>query len=90
MLPQIRARHGWSDDELLRFLTTVLANAVSYREQLGPASIARDITDAKFLGLAQESGADYLVTKDNRHLLRLGRYQRTRIVTPAQFLKRLP
>jgi len=51
-----------------------------------PASLPRDVTDVKFLSLAHEADADYLVTKDGRHLLRLKRYRRTRIVTPTQFL----
>jgi predicted nucleic acid-binding protein len=41
----------------------------------------------KFLSLALKSNAQYLVTKDGRHLLRLKVFQNTRIVTPAQFLK---
>jgi predicted nucleic acid-binding protein len=40
----------------------------------------------KFLSLAHEADADYLVTKDGRHLLRLKQYRRTRIVTPTRFL----
>jgi predicted nucleic acid-binding protein len=48
--------------------------------------VPSDITDVKFLSLADEADADYLVTKDGRHLLRLKKYRQTRIVTPAQFL----
>jgi predicted nucleic acid-binding protein len=48
-----------------------------------------DVTDTKFLALAEESGATYLVTQDRRHLLRLKQYGKTQIVTPAQFLKEL-
>jgi predicted nucleic acid-binding protein len=47
------------------------------------------VTDAKFLGLAEEAGANFLVTNDRRHLLRLKRHGRTRIVTPARFLREL-
>jgi predicted nucleic acid-binding protein len=43
----------------------------------------------KFLSLASEANADFLVTKDGRHLLRLKKYRGTRIVTPAQFLREL-
>jgi putative PIN family toxin of toxin-antitoxin system len=90
-LPHIRARHAWSDDETLRFITTLLAAALVY-PGCGrvPASLTRDPTDVKFLTLAAEAGADYLVTNDRRHLLRLGRYRRTRIVTPNKFLRELP
>lgn len=90
LLPDIRAHHGWSDEEILRFLTELPAGAALYSGQATiPANIPRDVTDVKFLALAQESNADYLVTKDGRHLLRLKKYGNTRIVTPAQFLKLL-
>jgi uncharacterized protein len=52
-------------------------------------SLTRDVTDAKFLALAAEISADFLVTRDRRHLLRLRHFQKTRIVTPRQFLKEL-
>ena len=89
-IPKIRARHGWSDDEVLRFLLTLLANAAVYPDErrVSP-SITHDVTDTKFLALAEESGATYLVTQDRRHLLRLKRHGNTRIVTPAEFLKEL-
>jgi predicted nucleic acid-binding protein len=89
-VPHIRARHGLSDDELLEFLASLLVNAVAYPGQVVvPASLPRDPTDAKFLALADESKANYLVTRDCRHLLRLGRFGPTRIVTPGQFLRQL-
>jgi putative PIN family toxin of toxin-antitoxin system len=90
ILPHIRARHGWSDDEILQFITTLLAGAVICPgRRILPASLTRDITDMKFLSLAEESSADFLVTNDRRHLLRLRQHGRTRILTPAKFLKEL-
>jgi putative PIN family toxin of toxin-antitoxin system len=87
LLPEIREIHGWSDDKILRFVMNLPARAAVYSGQaLVPASLARDVTDVKFLSLAHEANADYLVTKDGRHLLRLKNYRKTRIVTPTQFL----
>ncbi len=54
-----------------------------------PASLPRDMTDTKFLGLAAVAHADYLVTNDRRHLLRLEEYEGTRIVAPRGFLNEL-
>jgi putative PIN family toxin of toxin-antitoxin system len=91
LLPEIREIHGWSDDKILRFIMNLPAGAVVYPGQAQvPASLPRDVTDVKFLSLAHEADADCLVTKDGRHLLRLKKYRRTRIVTPAQFLAYLP
>lgn len=87
LLPDIRIAHGWSDDQILRFVMELPVGADVYPGQTHvPASLPRDVTDVKFLSLAHESDADYLVTKDGRHLLRLKKYRRTRIVTPTQFL----
>src|SRR5262245_24353579 len=87
LLPAIRALHGWSDEQILQFVTELPARANMYLGQADvPASLPRDVTDVKLLSLAHESNADYLVTKDSRHLLRLKTYRRTRIVTPHQFL----
>ncbi|HLX62927.1 MAG TPA: hypothetical protein VKX17_16755 [Planctomycetota bacterium] len=51
-----------------------------------PPSLPRDATDSKFLDLALASNAGFLVTNDRRHLLRLKKYGRTRIVTPHKFM----
>jgi predicted nucleic acid-binding protein len=90
-LPRIRARHGLSDDEILEFLASLIVSASQFpgKRKL-PHSLTRDMTDTKFLTLAAESRAEYLVTNDRRHLLPLKRFLKTKIVTPAQFVSRLP
>jgi putative PIN family toxin of toxin-antitoxin system len=47
--------------------------------------ICRDPKDNKFLELAADGQADYLITGD-RDLLTLGSFRKTEILTPAQFL----
>lgn len=89
-LPSIREMHQLSDDEILELIVTLHARA---RFGKGEArlshSLTRDVTDTKFLRLAEETQADYLVTNDRRHLLPLRQYGQTRIVTPARFLREL-
>ena len=87
----VRARHGkQTDEQILDFCRAleVRAHVVEPTVRV-PTSVTRDVTDTKFLALAHESGAAYLVTNDNRHLLRLKQYGRTRILTPSQFLREL-
>ena len=89
-LPNIRASHRWSDDQILRFVSSFVADATIYTAVPSvPASLVRDATDAKFLGLAELSRADFLVTNDRRHFLPLRHHGHTKIVTPAQFLRDL-
>lgn len=52
----------------------------------GAIKICRDPGDDMFLECAALAGADLLVAGD-KDLLTLGAYQKTRIVTPAEYLK---
>jgi putative PIN family toxin of toxin-antitoxin system len=91
LVPGIRARHGWSDDEIQRFVLSLLPDADLYAGEY-PVSVqlTRDLSDTKFLALAEEASADYLVTNDRRHLLPLRNHGATSILTPSQFLGALP
>ena len=48
-----------------------------------------DPKDDMVVATAFAAAADYLVTGDRRHLLPLGTYQGTRILTPREFLERI-
>jgi putative PIN family toxin of toxin-antitoxin system len=92
-IPRIQEMHGLSADEVLEFVASLLALADPHqvdRDSAVPAGIPRDVTDRNFLTLTEQSSADYLVTNDRRHLLRLRRFARAHIVTPAEFLRQLP
>jgi putative PIN family toxin of toxin-antitoxin system len=90
MTPTMRHRHHLADDEILDFLASLLVPECRYPGTMSVhADAVRDVTDAKFLSLAAESRADYLVTNDRRHMLAVRRYGHTKIVTPTQFLREL-
>lgn len=50
--------------------------------------VKEDPSDNKILECALEANADYIVTGD-KHLLKLKRFEETKIVTPSDFLKAL-
>ncbi|MFO0965231.1 MAG: putative toxin-antitoxin system toxin component, PIN family [Gemmataceae bacterium] len=89
-LPAMRTRHGMSDDELVEFVASLIVRAESWpgRTAVSP-SLTRDLTDTKFASLALESEADFLVSNDHRHLLPLKTIGKTKVVTPAAFLRAL-
>ena len=90
LIPHIRQRHGMTDDEVLEFAASLQAHSERFPGDTDvAASVPRDITDRKLLALAVESNANFLVTNDHRHLLRLGVFGPTHIVGPAEFLRRL-
>jgi len=83
-----REKFGWPNEEIDRAL-----RAISYfTEHVEPTqridAITEDETDNRILECAAASGSDYLVSGD-KHLLKLGQYQRVKIVTPADFLETL-
>ncbi|MEX2120210.1 MAG: putative toxin-antitoxin system toxin component, PIN family [Pirellulales bacterium] len=89
-LPAMQNRHQWDDEQIRKHFNFLLANADFYPvTEPVSAVLARDVTDTKFLELAQQSQARYLATNDRRHLLRLKHFHQTQIVTPAEFLRRL-
>lgn len=86
-LPEIRAEHKWSDARIEVFCEYIRQSSeVVQAPSVTSPSLARDLTDTKFLDLALAGDADYLVTNDRRHLLRLKKIGRTRIVTPHKFM----
>jgi uncharacterized protein len=48
--------------------------------------VEKDPDDNKFLGVAEVALADYLITND-RHLLTLKEFKKTKIIKPIDFLK---
>lgn len=89
-LPNIRRLHRATDAELLEYLAAIISNAQRHRGSTPiSARVTRDMTDTKFLSVAVEAEAQFLVTNDHRHLLPIVKFGRTRIVTPAAFLREL-
>lgn len=88
-LPLLRARHGLTTREVWEFVGILEFYAKPLFEARPVSSAVRDISDRKLLDLANAADADYLVTNDRRHLLPLKQFGRTRIVTPAAFLRHL-
>lgn len=70
------------EQELLRFAATIRVGKV-------PKVISEDPSDDKFLALAKEGKAAYLISGDE-HLLRLKAHSGTKIVPPDEFLALLP
>ncbi len=87
-LPRIREEHHVNDDDIIGLFEYLEAKAKFFvTEQTVSPTVTRDLTDTKFLELAEVSQAEFLVTNDNRHLLPLKRHGVTRIVSPGEFLR---
>ncbi len=83
--PHIRARMGLSDVEMEELLSSLRRNALWLDNVPEVPVLVADPKDTKFLALAKAAGAHAIVSGD-AHLLDLGVYEGTPILTPAQFL----
>lgn len=76
---------GWPESRIALVLEETLRRAIRVSLS-GTLHLCRDPGDDKFLECAELAQADLLVTGD-KDLLSLRRHDRTRIVTPAAYLK---
>ena len=82
-LREIYEEAGVSRGELVEAVLRI-AKVVEVETRLNV--IREDPSDNKFLECAVDGDADYVVSGDE-HLLRIGRYQKIRILSVRQFLK---
>ncbi|MFO7943639.1 MAG: putative toxin-antitoxin system toxin component, PIN family [Anaerolineales bacterium] len=83
--PSIRARHGWSGEEIEMFFRGLHLFAVVTPDDMETSEVEDDPDDDKFLACAVEGAADYIISGDP-HLLDIESYQEIPILTPRQFL----
>lgn len=84
--PRIRAISPWSDAEVKELLQSVERLAVKTAGELKIRVIERDPDDDKFVIVAVEGRADYIVSGDP-DLTDLGSYEGVQIVSPAWFIE---
>ena len=73
---------GIHEREILR---TILENSTIVNPSLRLHVIKEDPEDNKILECAQEANANIIVTGD-KHLLKIGKFKKTEILTPREFL----
>ncbi len=72
---------GMHKKDLLRILK---ANSITVEPKVKLNVINEDVEDNKIIECALAAGADVIVTGD-RHLLELGKFKKTKILTPKAF-----
>jgi putative PIN family toxin of toxin-antitoxin system len=82
----LRDKFEWSESSILH----ARAQISDFTERVNPESridvVQDDPRDNRILECAETGRSEYLVTGD-KHLLKLGQYAATRIVTPVEFLE---
>ncbi len=86
--PRIR-KYKKITDEAVRDLTSLFIEDTERVEVLSPIKKSKDPDDDKFLSLAIEGKADFLITGDKADLLSLGEIERIPIITARQAVEAL-
>lgn len=86
VIQALAAKLGRIDFELI--LETILIESELVPSYTFETPICEDPDDDKFLACAMASQSNYLVTGDN-HLLKLGKFLDTNIITPRHFIDTL-
>ena len=81
----LRLKFKWPDEDIAAIEKQIASFTRHVDPEAAVDAIKEDPSDNRILECAAASGSEYLVTGDN-HLLKLGQFAGTKIVTPAQFL----
>lgn len=87
--PKIMDWFRLTEEDISSFIGTLSTRAYVASGTLRVDVIKNDPPDNCVLSTAVEGTADFIVTGNERHLLRLGTYQSISIVTPSVFLSRI-
>jgi len=81
----IRKRYPITDKEIKVYIEKLRKACIVVSPKIKVNVVKEDPSDNKFLALAKETKADYIISGDP-HLTKLDRYKGIPAVTPAQFL----
>lgn len=82
---KLEKKFKWSKNQTLVIIKTIGKSAKLVCPQKKLSIVRADKSDNKIIEAAIESKANYIVTGD-KHLSRIKKYQRIKILSPAEFL----
>ena len=85
LYPKLKDRYGYSDQDIAAVINILRTDAIMIEPRETLNVVEDDETDNRFIELAVEGNAQYIVSGD-KHLHRVGVYKGLRIVTPATFV----
>ncbi len=80
---ELMEKSGTNRKEILR---NIVENSMLIRPKFKLKTIKEDVEDNKFLDCALQAKADFIISGD-KHLLKLGKFRATKILTPKEFLE---
>lgn len=89
ILGVLRQKFSYSPTQLDQIETLILDTCYLVAPQTRVSTIKADLADNRILECALEAKADFIVSGDKKHLLKLKKFHSIPIVTPAELLKKL-
>jgi putative PIN family toxin of toxin-antitoxin system len=80
---------GWERDQVKHTIEKIRAKTILVHPKARVSVIKEKDDDNRILECAIEGRVQYLISGDRKHLLPLKEYQKTKILSPAEFLKLL-
>jgi len=80
---------GWDRDQIRHTIEKIKAKTILVHPKNKVSVIKEKDDDNRILECAIEGRVQYLISGDRKHLLPLKEYQKTMILSPAEFLKLL-
>jgi putative PIN family toxin of toxin-antitoxin system len=80
---------GWGKDQIKHTIEKIQAKTILIHPKNRVSVIKEKDDDNRILECAIEGKVQYLISGDRKHLLPLKEYQKTKIISPAEFLKLL-
>lgn len=87
-ISRILEKYGVEQHDMELFFSTLRFSVLLVIPRRTVTVIAEDPSDNKFLACAEAGDANYIISGD-RHLLGLGKFKKTRILSPRDFLSLL-
>jgi len=83
----VLAKFNWPQERLRKVLKTFDEYIYTVYPATSLQVIKDDPSDDRILECAVAAGADFIVTGDEKHLLKLKQFRRIKIINPAKFLE---
>lgn len=84
---KLRSKFKYSEEEIKEIIVGISKFVEIVQPEIKINLIKKDPSDNKVLEVAREAKADFIISGDKRHILPLKKFEETRIVSAADFLK---
>jgi putative PIN family toxin of toxin-antitoxin system len=87
LVKNLRDKFEWTEPEVKEVILGISKFTEIIEPKIKVDLIKKDPTDNRVLEVARETKADFIISGDKRHILPLKKFEKTKIISAADFLK---